>query len=103
LAADRGMIFVYPRDSYLSFWMPPEMRFDIDIIFLDADARVIHIADSVSACPDPTGWDCPSYGPKDTLGRYVVEVVAGTAGKHGLEVGDKLELEFPPGYKPPTF
>ncbi|HUX08536.1 MAG TPA: DUF192 domain-containing protein [Acidobacteriota bacterium] len=101
LAPDRGMLFVYPFDSGLSFWMPPTMKFNLDILFLDSERRIIHIAADVPPCPDPDGWDCPSYGPGDKPGRYVVELAARTAGDHGLKVGDVLEFVFPPGYKPP--
>jgi uncharacterized membrane protein (UPF0127 family) len=102
LPEGRGMLFVYPRDSYLSFWMPPQMKFNLDIIFLDSERRIIHIAADVPPCPDPKGWDCPSYGPGGRRGRYVVELTAGTASRHGLQEGDVLELIFPAGYKPPV-
>ena len=101
LAAERGMLFVYPYDSYLSFWMPPEMQFDLDMIFLDSEKRIIYIAASVKPCPDRSGWDCPSYGPEDQLGRYVIELVSGAAAQHGLRIGDTLTIEYPPGYEEP--
>ena len=101
LAPERGMLFVHPYDSHLSFWMPPEMQFDLDMIFLDSERRVIHIAASVKPCPDKSGWDCPSYGPDWQPGRYVVELVSGAAEQHGLRVGDVLAIEYPPGYEEP--
>jgi uncharacterized membrane protein (UPF0127 family) len=101
LAADRGMLFVYQHDSYLSFWMPPQMKFNLDIIFLDSERRIIHIAADVPPCPDPNGWNCPSYGPGERRGRYVVELTAGTAAQHGLKEGDILEITYPQDYSPP--
>ncbi len=101
LAPDRGMLFVYRFDSGLSFWMPPAMKFNLDILFLDSERRIIHIAADVPPCKNPNGWDCPSYGPGDKPGRYVVELAARTAETHGLKLGDTLEFIFPPGYKLP--
>jgi uncharacterized membrane protein (UPF0127 family) len=102
LAPDRGMLFIYPRDSLLSFWMPPQMQFSLDLIFLDSEARIIHIAHDAPPCTDTRGWDCPSYGPGSTLGRYVVELNAGMAAKHGLQDGDTLTIKLPCGYVLPT-
>jgi len=103
LEADRGMLFVYGRDQWLSFWMPPSMRFNLDMIFLDGEMRVIHVARDVPPCEDASGWDCPSYGPARLPGRYVVEVVSGTVERIGLVEGDRLEIRFPPSYSPPQW
>jgi uncharacterized membrane protein (UPF0127 family) len=101
LATDRGMLFVYPAEQRLSFWMPPEMKFNLDLIFLDKDRRVIHMIHNAPPCPDPTGFDCPSYGPGSKPGLYVVEIVTGKAKKLGLKLGDQLEILFPKGYRFP--
>lgn len=103
LEPDCGMLFVYPGEQPLSFWMPPEMKFSLDIIFLDKEWRIIHIAHDAPPCPDPTGYDCPSYGPGRRLGMFVVEVVAGKSAEMGLKEGDLLKLQFPADYKFPTY
>ena len=101
LAPERGMFFIYRQDDWLSFWMPPEMKFNLDIIFLDADFRVIHIACNVPPCDAEHSWDCPSYGPPDRMGRYVLEVLGGTVKDDNLKVGDVVEIRLPKGYRIP--
>lgn len=103
LAPESGMLFVYPGEQPLSFWMPPEMQFSLDMIFLDKEWRVIHIEHNAPPCPDPSGYNCPSYGPGRRLGMYVVEVVAGKTEQVGLKEGDLLQIQFPPGYKAPDY
>ena len=103
LEADRGMLFVYGHDQWLSFWMPPTMRFNLDMIFLDGEMRIIHVVRDAPPCEDASGWECPSYGPVQSQGRYVVEVVSGTAERIGLEEGTRLEIRFPPSYTPPQW
>lgn len=96
-----GMLFVYPKPRETSFWMPPEMRFSLDMIFLDKDRKIVHIAHDAPPCPDPKGWDCPSYSP-DLPVSFVLEVPAGSARAHGLEIGDQLTITLPGDYKFPT-
>lgn len=101
LPPERGMLFVYPQPRLLSFWMPPSMKFNVDMIFLDADRRVVLIEHDTPPCPDPKGWECPSYGPGDTPCLYVVELLGGTAEKIGLKEADILEIILPEGYSQP--
>lgn len=95
LAADEGMLFVFPRDGTYAFWMK-DMRFPIDILWLSAsdrpsrdgsaEATVVYMAQNVS--PDTY----PENFMPDTSARYVLELPAGYAGAHTVEIGDRVEF-----------
>lgn len=82
LGEGEGMLFVFERDGPHPFWMK-NMRFPIDIIWLDSDGRVIHLETDVPPCPGPP---CPLYTPRVSA-RYVLEVGANSA-RVGL--GDRV-------------
>jgi uncharacterized membrane protein (UPF0127 family) len=83
----RGMLFVFPQDDIVSFWMK-NTRIPLDMIWIDANRRVVGIKENVPPCKVE---DCPSYGP-GVIARYVLEVGGGEAAKHKLEVGDALQF-----------
>lgn len=97
-----GMLFIYPEPRETSFWMPPEMKFSLDIVFLDAQRRVLHIAANAPPCPDPRGWDCPGYSPEEPV-SLVLEIPAGSAQRHGIKTGVTLAMTLPPGYQMPKY
>ena len=80
-----GMLFVYPYPTEPVIWMP-NMHFPIDIIWL-RDHRIVTIVEN--APPDDSS-DRPRYRPTEPADR-VLEVPAGTAQKHALNLGDRLE------------
>ena len=88
LKADEAMVFVWPSAAPRRFHMK-EMKFPIDIIFLDDRGRVLNVADSVPICGnvDP----CTQYystGPAQS----VVEIQAGGAKRLQLQVGDTITI-----------
>lgn len=87
LAADRGMVFPYDSAGQRCFWMK-DMRFAIDILWLDAQKLVGHIEKSVSPDSYPQTY-CP-----DMAAQYVVELPAGVADKAGIKTGDTLPLDL---------
>jgi uncharacterized membrane protein (UPF0127 family) len=97
LGPNEGMLFVFEQPGSYPFWMQ-NCLFPIDIIWLDADARVVSIAHAVPPCrlpgcdPPCGSFDCPTY-PHDGQALYVVEVVAGFAKQHGVKVGDRVTIE----------
>ena len=87
---DQAMLFLFPEEDIHSFWMK-NMRFPIDILWLDKDRRVVHIESNVPPCPrDP----CPSYDP-GTAAAFVIELQSGCAERHGLRLSDRLEFILP--------
>jgi len=88
--ADQGMLFVFVEEDLHPFWMK-NMRFAIDILWLDKDRRVVHIASRVPPClKDP----CPSY-PSSLPAVYVLELKSGEAEARGLKLSDRLEFVLP--------
>jgi uncharacterized protein len=87
---DQGMLFVFEEEAGHSFWMKNTLV-PLDMLWLDRDRRIIHIAPDVPPCQsDP----CPSYGPgRPSL--YVLELKGGMAAVFGLKVYDKLDFVLP--------
>jgi len=86
LAPDEGMLFVFDADGIYPFWMK-DMLFSIDILWLDAQGRVVHIEKNVSPETYPA-----SFTPGSPA-RYVLEVPAGFADQHDIQIGATANLE----------
>lgn len=81
-----GMVFPYAKPTTdLCFWMK-DMRFSIDIIWLDAHKQITLIEPSLSPATYPQSY-CPSKP-----SQYVVELNAGVAHNLGLRQGQKLDF-----------
>jgi uncharacterized membrane protein (UPF0127 family) len=94
---DQAMLFLFEEEVIHSFWMK-NMRFSIDIIWLDEEKRIVHIEKSVPPCPkDP----CPSYVPAEKA-SFVLEVQAGFVEKHGLRLFDRIDFVLPRVSEPRT-
>lgn len=89
---DQGMIFVFQEEDLHSFWMR-NMNFPLDILWLDAEKRIVHIESGVPPCQD---WPCPSYSPP-VPASYVLELKAGSVRKHQLKLYEQLDFILPPG------
>lgn len=89
LPVDRALLFVFEQSAFHSFWMK-NCRFAIDMVWLDSERRVVHVAERVPPCRrDP----CPSYRPlRQAL--YVVEMNAGLARREKVRVGAVLEFRL---------
>jgi uncharacterized membrane protein (UPF0127 family) len=90
LAADGGMVFVFPSETRLSFWMH-NTRIPLDIIYLDAGGVIVTIKQMEPY--DESGV------PADRPAKYAIELNRGTAARLGLKVGDKIDL--PPAVRNP--
>jgi uncharacterized membrane protein (UPF0127 family) len=67
-------------------------RFPIDIVWLDENKKVVHVAARVPPCTkDP----CPVYDPMRRA-AYVVEMNAGAARREKVVVGAPLGFTLPP-------
>lgn len=83
LSSSKGLLFVFDRDSYLPFWMK-DMNFSIDIIWIDANKKIVHIEQNISPETYPTTFESP------TPARYVFEISAGMAQKLHMKLGDDV-------------
>ncbi|HER19527.1 MAG: DUF192 domain-containing protein [Halothiobacillaceae bacterium] len=85
LADDQGMLFLYEQPATRTFWMH-NVRFAIDILYLDADWRIVDRVLSAPPCPvEP----CPGY-PSARPARFVLELPAGNSDRFGLTLGERL-------------
>ena len=87
LCEDCGMLFVFGDDGRHGIWMK-NMRFDIDVVFLDSDWRVVGVAQDVPPCAKEP---CTVYTP-DSDARYVLELDANASIVHGITVGSGIKL-----------
>ena len=86
LPEGRGMLFEFPKSDRYGFWMK-DMRFPIDIIWIDAGVVVGFVE---RAAPDDRVDRTVYYPPKPVAS--VLEVPAGTVARFGISAGDPLRL-----------
>jgi uncharacterized membrane protein (UPF0127 family) len=88
LPSNRGMLFSFNPPRYTRFWMK-NVVIPLDMVFL-YQGKIQAIAADVPPCAnDP----CPTYGPRTPIDR-VIELPGGRAAQLGLEVGDRITIEF---------
>ena len=85
LAESRGMFFIFENDGIHGIWMK-EMQFPIDVVWIDAAMKVLHIERSVAPNTYPKQFAPP------TPARYVLEVPAGYT-KGRIIVGETLLIK----------
>ncbi|NID05204.1 DUF192 domain-containing protein [Luteibacter jiangsuensis] len=92
MAPDHSMLFIFADDEPRAFWMKNTL-IPLDILYFDKDRKLVSMQLNAQPCKvDP----CAIY-PSDGNARYVLELVAGTAGKLGLKLGESLAVEGEPG------
>lgn len=82
-----GMIFVFEEEQTLRFWMK-EMKFDIDIIYLDRNKKVVDIYSNVKKELYPEVYNSSSKA------MYAIEFNAGVVSKLNIKKGDILLFEI---------
>ncbi len=90
IGADEGMLFSFTRDDRWPIWML-NMRFSIDIVWLDRDFMVVGLERSAKPCASIIG--CATYRPAQRA-RYVLELKAGGASRYGIRLNGRLRLKF---------
>jgi uncharacterized membrane protein (UPF0127 family) len=86
----QGMLFIFEEEERHRFWMK-NMRFAIDILWLDRQRKIIHCEPQAPPCQqDP----CPTYGP-DAPAAFVLELQSGFTEKHSLKLYDRVEFILP--------
>ena len=91
MAHDEGMLFVFEEEQPLHFWMK-EMLFPLDIIWIDAQCRLIDVAADVPTPLPGAGNEEIPIAQSPLPARYVLEVNAGEAARNGLQPGDPVEF-----------
>jgi uncharacterized membrane protein (UPF0127 family) len=98
IPAHTGMIFVFPGESQLGFWMKDTLV-PLDMIFVGADGTVRRVFADVPVLPSPPPPD--NQIPQEIgVGKFVIELAAGEAAKDGIAQGVKLDVSMVPGALP---
>lgn len=86
---DQGMLFFYLDDFEKYFWMP-DTYFDLDLIYLDKDLKIIDI---VRRAPHYVGRNSPDLIPRirGVWCRHVLEMKSTSAISQALKIGDQLK------------
>src|SRR5918999_5106415 len=85
LAPDRGMIFLFPREEQLSFWMK-NTPIALDMIFISGDRKIVGIVhETVPFSLDGRSVSVPS--------QYVLEINGGLARRYGFKTGDVVRFD----------
>lgn len=81
-----GMLFIFPRPVRAQFWMI-DMKFDLDFVWI-YQSKVVEITPNVPRpSPNTISSELPRYQPSTAVDA-MLEVNAGFAEQHGLQVGD---------------
>ncbi|MBI4425919.1 MAG: DUF192 domain-containing protein [Elusimicrobia bacterium] len=92
LPRDYGMLFAFPGEQELQFWMKNTLV-DLDMVFLDKEGAITALHPRVPR----SRVDAPeeTLARRSGRGQYVLELPAGAAGRHKLRVGQRLRFALP--------
>ena len=85
LAADRGMIFLFPEESQQTFWMK-NTPIPLDMIFVSRDRKIVGIVEQAA----PFTLDPRSVNGES---QYVLEINGGLSKKYGFGPGDSVRFD----------
>ena len=91
LAQDHAMLFIFETADFHGIWMK-NCKFPIDIVWLDEERKVAHVAESVPPCK---AEPCPVYSPLRRA-AYVVELNAGVARREKAVLGSTFSFVLTP-------
>jgi uncharacterized membrane protein (UPF0127 family) len=86
------MLFLFDDLRERTMWMP-DMKFALDIVWLDENMTVVHVTEGATPCPDRL--QCPSYSSRFMV-KYAIEMGAGEAGRYGFLPGVTLGVVSTP-------
>ncbi len=89
LKKDYGMLFVFPSEMGLNFWMKKTLV-SLDIVWIGADKKITVVHEKLKASRVDTPDD--EVVTAGGAGMYVLELPAGAAGRHRLKAGDALDF-----------
>ncbi len=89
LEARQGMLFVYPEQIQQGVWMKNTLL-ALDVLFLSEHGQVVAVLQNLPPCPHEP---CPIYT-SGVPARYMLEVQAGFAAKHGIKTGREVMIEY---------
>ena len=93
--ADQGMLLVFEEEDLFSIWMK-NMKFSLDLLWLDQEKRIVHIECGVPPC---RAEPCATYSTQIPA-MYVLELPAGSVKQNSLKLYDRLEFVLPDSSRP---
>src|SRR3989344_6704590 len=92
LPLDRGMLFVFDTSANRAFWMK-DVKFAIDIIWIDENKKIVHFAENVAPEPGKKDSELTRYS-NSTPAKYVLEINAGLIKLNNLKLGDFVDFSL---------
>ena len=85
LGANAGMLFMYPDEEPVAFWMKNTL-IPLDMLFIKADGQIVHVArNAVPLDETPIASGQPV--------RAVLEINGGAADALGIKDGDRVDYK----------
>ena len=85
LPESNGMLFLFGKSGFYSFWMK-DMQFPLDIIWIDKNYRIADITKNIPPDSFPQ-----AFQPREPV-QYVLEVNAGFAEKNNITIADAVDF-----------
>ena len=83
LDKDQGMLFIYPQEQYLSFWMK-NTKIPLSIAFINSNGVIIQIESM-------TPYSLINHVSKDKL-KYALEMEGDWFRENGIKVGSRISI-----------
>ena len=89
LKKNEGMLFITTKESKYGIWML-NMKFSIDIIWLDANGRIVDIKENAE--PSHFVFSSETFKPKFKA-KYILEINSGASKSIGISIGSIINLQ----------
>ena len=86
LDEDKGMVFVFPEEDFLSVWMK-NTKINLDIIFISKNYIIIDYFENISSMSEKI------YTSRKKS-KYILEINSGLIKKFKIKKGDKIKIEY---------
>ena len=84
LADNEGLFFIFDEPGFYNFWMK-DMKFSIDIIWIDDNSKVADL--TLNVMPETY----PTLFTSKIPAKYVLEVPAGFVNKNNIKIGNHID------------
>lgn len=89
LPKNKGMLFIFNKAGKYDIWML-NMKFPIDILWLDSKSRVIKIIENAEPCS--SFFRCVPYN-SPPKAMYIIELNAGASRKNSIRKGSRFSFQ----------
>ena len=86
LDIDKGMLFVFPKESYASIWMKNTLL-SLDIIFISKNKIIVDLVEKASPMSEKI------YTSKKNT-KYILEINSGLIKNLNINIGDQINIEY---------